>query len=60
MFRRYNLLPLFYEGDDVSRNVTYNTQLKHFKHAYREQEIVSSKLTHAPRGASVRHAEDNG
>ncbi|GAQ92565.1 putative Transcription activator [Klebsormidium nitens] len=56
----YNLRPLFYENDDVSRNVTYNTQLKHFKQAYGEQEIVSSKLTHAPRGASVRHAENNG
>jgi hypothetical protein len=38
----------------------YDTQLKHFKAMFQHEQVMSSKIIHAPRGSSVRHAEDNG
>ena len=57
---RYNKFPLFYENDDPTEKMKYDTQLDHFKRMFKEERVLSSKITHAPRGSSVRHAEDNG
>ncbi|GAQ92643.1 putative Transcription activator [Klebsormidium nitens] len=56
----YNKFPLFYEDDNIFEKLEYDTQLKHFKAMFQHEQVVSSKITHAPRGSSVRHAEDNG
>jgi hypothetical protein len=40
--------------------LTYQTQLRHFKTMFKQEGVLSTKLTHAPRGSSVRHAEDKG
>ncbi|GAQ88550.1 putative Transcription activator [Klebsormidium nitens] len=56
----YNKFPLFYENDDIFEKMEYDTQLKQFKTMFQHEHVVSSKITHAPRGSSVRHAEDNG
>jgi hypothetical protein len=58
--RRYNKFPLFYEKDDIHEKMEYDTQLKHFKAMFQHEQVVSSKITHAPHGSSVRHAKDNG
>jgi hypothetical protein len=57
---RYNKFPLFYENDDIHEKMEYDTQLKHFKAMFQHEQVLSSKITHAPRGSSVRHAKDNG
>jgi hypothetical protein len=53
-------IPAFLRDDNINEKMEYKTQLKHFKAMFQREQVVSSKITHAPRGLSVRHAKDNG